>query len=33
MEQVNPEFPSTDVAVVIGANDVVNPDARDNPNR
>lgn len=31
MEQVNPEFPSTDVAVVIGANDVVNPDARDNP--
>jgi NAD(P) transhydrogenase subunit beta len=32
MEQINPEFPSTDVAVVIGANDVVNPDARDNPN-
>ncbi len=32
MEQVNPEFPSTDVAVVVGANDVVNPDARDNPN-
>jgi NAD(P) transhydrogenase subunit beta len=31
MEQVNPEFPSTDVVVVIGANDVVNPDARDNP--
>lgn len=31
MEQVNPEFPTTDVAVVIGANDVVNPDARDNP--
>jgi H+-translocating NAD(P) transhydrogenase subunit beta len=31
MEQVNPDFPSTDVAVVIGANDVVNPDARDNP--
>ena len=28
---INPEFPSTDVAVVIGANDVVNPDARDNP--
>ena len=24
-------FPRTDVAVVIGANDVVNPDARDNP--
>jgi NAD(P) transhydrogenase subunit beta len=32
LEQINPEFPSTDVAVVIGANDVVNPDARDNPN-
>ena len=31
MQQINPEFPSTDVAVVIGANDVVNPDARDNP--
>jgi NAD(P) transhydrogenase subunit beta len=32
MDQINPEFPTTDVAVVIGANDVVNPDARDNPN-
>jgi NAD(P) transhydrogenase subunit beta len=32
LEQINPEFPSTDVAIVIGANDVVNPDARDNPN-
>ena len=31
MEQINPELPQTDVAVVIGANDVVNPDARDNP--
>jgi len=31
MDQINPEMPSTDVAVVIGANDVVNPDARDNP--
>ena len=31
MEQINPDFPNTDVAVVIGANDVVNPDARDNP--
>jgi H+-translocating NAD(P) transhydrogenase subunit beta len=28
MEQINPEFPRTDVAVVIGANDVVNPAAR-----
>jgi len=31
LEQINPELTSTDVAVVIGANDVVNPDARDNP--
>ena len=31
MDQVNTEFPRTDVAVVIGANDVVNPDARTNP--
>jgi NAD(P) transhydrogenase subunit beta len=30
LEQINPEFPSTDVVVVVGANDVVNPDARDN---
>ncbi|MBO0721721.1 MAG: NAD(P)(+) transhydrogenase (Re/Si-specific) subunit beta [Blastocatellia bacterium] len=31
MEQINPEMNATDVAVVVGANDVVNPDARDNP--
>ena len=31
LEQINADLPSTDVAVVIGANDVVNPDARDNP--
>ncbi len=31
LDQINPEFPSTDVAIVVGANDVVNPDARDNP--
>lgn len=31
LEQINPEMPATNVAVVIGANDVVNPDARDNP--
>jgi NAD(P) transhydrogenase subunit beta len=30
MEQANPEFPRTDVALVIGANDVTNPDARSN---
>jgi len=28
MEQINPEFEHTDVAVVVGANDVVNPAAR-----
>jgi NAD(P) transhydrogenase subunit beta len=31
LEQINPEFPTTDVSIVVGANDVVNPDARDNP--
>lgn len=31
LEQINPEMAATDVSVVIGANDVVNPDARDNP--
>ena len=29
MDDANPEFSSTDVAVVVGANDVVNPAARD----
>jgi len=28
MDQINPTFPSTDMAIVIGANDVVNPLAR-----
>jgi NAD(P) transhydrogenase subunit beta len=32
MEQVNPELERTDVALVIGANDVVNPAARDQTN-
>jgi NAD(P) transhydrogenase subunit beta len=31
MDEVNPEFPQTDVALVIGANDVVNPAARSDP--
>ncbi len=30
MENINPEFKDTDVAIVLGANDVVNPDALDN---
>ena len=32
MDDINPEFPNTDVALVIGANDVVNPVARTDPN-
>ena len=31
MEDINPEFPRTDVALVIGANDVTNPAARSTP--
>jgi NAD(P) transhydrogenase subunit beta len=31
LEEVNAQFPQTDVALVIGANDVVNPMARTNP--
>jgi NAD(P) transhydrogenase subunit beta len=31
MDEVNPEFPRTDVALVIGANDVTNPAARNSP--
>ncbi|MCP9888651.1 NAD(P)(+) transhydrogenase (Re/Si-specific) subunit beta [Cyanobium sp. ATX 6A2] len=28
MDAINPEFPRTDVVIVLGANDVVNPDAK-----
>lgn len=31
MDEINSDFPSTDVVLVIGANDVVNPAAKDNP--
>ncbi len=31
MEEINPSLPRTDVALVIGANDVTNPSARDDP--
>ena len=30
-DEINPELPNTDVLVVIGANDVVNPAAEDDP--
>ncbi len=30
MDEINPDFPQTDVSLVIGANDVTNPDAREN---
>ena len=33
MEEINPEMPRTDVAVVVGANDVTNPAAKDDPDR
>ncbi|EAT12971.1 NAD(P)(+) transhydrogenase (Re/Si-specific) subunit beta [Bermanella marisrubri] len=32
MDAINPEFSQTDVAIVLGANDVVNPAAADDPN-
>ncbi len=31
MDEINADFPSTDVAMVIGANDIVNPAAQDDP--
>jgi NAD(P) transhydrogenase subunit beta len=31
LEQADPQFPQTDVVLIIGANDVVNPSARDDP--
>ncbi|MEG0973518.1 MAG: Re/Si-specific NAD(P)(+) transhydrogenase subunit beta [Comamonas sp.] len=31
MDEVNDDFPDTDVAIVIGANDIVNPAAQDDP--
>ena len=32
MDEINDDFPSTDVTMVIGANDIVNPSAQDDPN-
>lgn len=31
MDEINNDLPDTDVVLVIGANDIVNPDAEDNP--
>ncbi|MDP3031317.1 MAG: Re/Si-specific NAD(P)(+) transhydrogenase subunit beta, partial [Rhodocyclaceae bacterium] len=32
MDELNDDFPTTDVSMVIGANDIVNPGAEDDPN-
>ena len=32
MDEINDDFADTDVAIVIGANDIVNPAAQENPN-
>ena len=32
MDEINDDFPTTDVAIVIGSNDIVNPAAQDDPN-
>jgi NAD(P) transhydrogenase subunit beta len=33
MDEINEDFPETDVVMVIGANDIVNPGAQEDPNR
>ncbi len=32
MDEINDDFPDTDVSIVIGSNDIVNPAAQDDPN-
>ena len=32
MDEINDDFPATDVSIVVGANDIVNPSAQDDPN-
>ncbi|MEM9779931.1 MAG: NAD(P)(+) transhydrogenase (Re/Si-specific) subunit beta, partial [Pseudomonadota bacterium] len=32
MDEINEDFPSTDVAIVVGSNDIVNPAAQEDPN-
>ena len=32
MDEINADFPNTDVVIILGANDIVNPAAQDDPN-
>ena len=32
MDEINADFPNTDAVLVVGANDIVNPSAQDDPN-
>jgi NAD(P) transhydrogenase subunit beta len=31
MDEINPDFPNTDMVIILGANDIVNPAAQDDP--
>ena len=32
MDEINDDFPKIDVSIIVGANDIVNPSAQDDPN-
>ena len=32
MDEINDDFPNTDVVIILGANDIVNPAAQEDPN-
>ena len=32
MDEINPDFPEADMVIILGANDIVNPAAQDDPN-
>ena len=32
MDEINPDFPEADIVIILGANDIVNPAAQDDPN-
>ena len=32
MDEINDDLPNTDVVMIIGSNDIVNPSAQDDPN-